>query len=369
MAVIQHIFLLFTLAVNLSLVKVQADDNTCTCAHGTPFPAKYCENNPFQTHLNGRTELCTSCNFGYRLLKNHTCSENVCSCPNGIALKGGKCPHNGKPGCFLCGLDFKNIDNKYCVSDSGDAACFRVAQKTNHVLNFLINSNPQCFETGRHGIFTVECDINRCINYCEKYNVVQKRLTTEAKKLFPGINTEIIGHYHCNVTDCAKDTYEFNEALNTLLANDPDNCILPESCRCREAEYTTQRAETTTHWRDGGSGPTTPNSGPTTTTRKPITTDWSTPTSFTKGDLTTPGRHQTTKKYTTRSPATTAPVDVCHGYCRHLAKWNLKLRYQILSTCPGISEQTNGQCGLLIPKSGSGRMAVWAPLFLLLAFV
>ena len=60
--------------------------------------------------------LVASCNIGFSVSPDKsTCVENICSCVNGVASSGAKCPIDEASKCESCNNGFKlSLDNTAC---------------------------------------------------------------------------------------------------------------------------------------------------------------------------------------------------------------------------------------------------------------
>ena len=69
--------------------------------------------------------LVESCNTGWTVSDDKsTCEENICSCDNGVASSGAKCPSNEANKCESCKNGFKlSVDNEAC---EGRCVCMYV---------------------------------------------------------------------------------------------------------------------------------------------------------------------------------------------------------------------------------------------------
>ena len=83
--------------------------NVCSCANGVAANGTACT-------ANG-TNICSSCSGGYHQTTNNTCTQNVCSCTNGVAANGTACTANGTNICSSCSGGYHQTTNNTCTQN------------------------------------------------------------------------------------------------------------------------------------------------------------------------------------------------------------------------------------------------------------
>ena len=76
--------------------------NVCSCANGVEATGTACTAHD--------TNICSSCASGYYKTGN-TCAQNVCSCDNGVAATGAACTTHGANICASCGSGYYKTGN------------------------------------------------------------------------------------------------------------------------------------------------------------------------------------------------------------------------------------------------------------------
>jgi len=105
--------------------------NVCTCANGIHASGTDC------TSHGG--EKCKSCYFGH-YLENNVCKKNICTCAQGTHAVGTNCPTNGQEKCVSCNSGY--LESGLCVAEC-NSDHYVVDNMCTKTLTWIANNNPQ----------------------------------------------------------------------------------------------------------------------------------------------------------------------------------------------------------------------------------
>jgi len=137
-----------------SLYNENCSENTCTCRNGI---SKQPSVNSQTCRYQGSNE-CASCNPGFHL-EGSECLENVCTCPQGIAdntSQGSKiCDKHGSTECSSC-LPGYHLENEKCVNS--ECICSDEGENLSWHSDLNVCSNEVCNQRSGRQKRQAQCD-------------------------------------------------------------------------------------------------------------------------------------------------------------------------------------------------------------------
>ena len=126
----------------------------CTCLNGKGATGTECA-----LH---NSAYCSTCNLGYHISSNATCSQNKCKCPNGIGATGTECGLHNSTYCSTCDLGYHITSNATC------------SQNKCNCLNGISATGKECLS---HNSLT-------CVSCNSEYRVSNKKCLKKLQRIF-----------------------------------------------------------------------------------------------------------------------------------------------------------------------------------------